>query len=97
MNSFANTLWKFADIDECNNDTDNCHQQASCNDTDGSFTCTCNTGWSGDGVNCSGKLKSANVNSPVKKLPTQFRTTIGGMHLKISRKLFLFPLFRNSF
>ena len=44
----------FLDIDECISGTDNCDLNASCNNTDGSFTCTCNTGYSGDGVTCEG-------------------------------------------
>ncbi|XP_078573545.1 SCO-spondin-like isoform X3 [Branchiostoma floridae x Branchiostoma japonicum] len=39
-------------IDECSTDTDNCHEDASCTDTDGSFTCTCNDGYSGNGLHC---------------------------------------------
>eukprot|EP00933_Yihiella_yeosuensis_P080883 TRINITY_DN943_c0_g1_i2.p1 TRINITY_DN943_c0_g1~~TRINITY_DN943_c0_g1_i2.p1 ORF type:complete len:1016 (+),score=179.38 TRINITY_DN943_c0_g1_i2:96-3143(+) len=38
--------------DECAENKDNCHQQASCNDTDASFTCSCNEGYTGNGVNC---------------------------------------------
>ena len=33
-----------------------CHANATCNNTEGSYTCTCNTGYSGDGVTCDGKL-----------------------------------------
>lgn len=42
------------DIDECETDTDNCDVNAHCNNTKGSFQCTCNTGYSGDGVVCEG-------------------------------------------
>ena len=45
----------YTDVDECNAGTDNCAEQALCMDTDGSFTCTCNTGYTGDGMTCSGK------------------------------------------
>ena len=35
-------------------DLNDCHENASCTDTDGSFNCTCNPGFEGDGVNCTG-------------------------------------------
>ena len=41
-----------SDIDECAMGTDNCHMYAECTDTEGSFNCTCNPGFEGDGVNC---------------------------------------------
>ena len=41
------------DIDECMTDY-SCHSNASCTNTLGSFTCTCNTGYSGDGMMCFG-------------------------------------------
>ena len=45
-------LWKsFADIDECL--TKPCHVNASCMDNQGSFTCQCNDGFTGSGLNCS--------------------------------------------
>ena len=49
------------DIDECEEEIDNCHADASCTNTDGSFNCTCLTGYSGDGVSCLGKLRSAEM------------------------------------
>ena len=39
-----------ADIDECS--TSPCSAFADCTNTSGSYTCTCQTGYSGDGVTC---------------------------------------------
>ncbi|MCA9582334.1 MAG: hypothetical protein KC416_11105 [Myxococcales bacterium] len=39
-------------VDECDLDTDNCDSNATCTDTPESFTCECNSGWSGNGVTC---------------------------------------------
>ena len=46
------------DINECEDPGDNptCHEHANCTDTEGSFECTCNTGFSGDGFNCTGSV-----------------------------------------
>ena len=43
------------DIDECMLGIDNCHPNAICNNTNGSFSCHCNPGFVGDGVNCTSK------------------------------------------
>ena len=45
------------DIDECTEGSHNCNAaNAACINNDGSFTCGCNTGYSGDGVNsCTGR------------------------------------------
>lgn len=45
----------FTDIEECQTETDNCHVDANCTNTNGSFNCTCLAGYSGDGVTCDGK------------------------------------------
>ena len=45
-----------ADINECDIGTDECHDNASCSDTIGSYECTCDIGFTGDGYNCSGKI-----------------------------------------
>ena len=43
----------FTDVNECVLATHNCDVNANCTNTVGSFNCSCNTGYSGDGVNCS--------------------------------------------
>ena len=42
------------DIDECEAGTDGCHDNADCTNTDGSYTCSCSPGYSGDGTSCNG-------------------------------------------
>ena len=42
------------DIDECANNTDNCDMNAYCNNTVGSYNCTCYAGYSGNGTTCIG-------------------------------------------
>ena len=43
-----------ADINECVTQSP-CHPSASCTNTLGSFTCGCNTGYTGDGMSCYGE------------------------------------------
>ncbi len=40
------------DVDECVRSTHNCHPNAVCSNTVGSFSCTCGPGYSGNGFNC---------------------------------------------
>ena len=44
----------FADVNECITGVNNCNANADCNNTEGSFECTCKPGYSGNGVNCTG-------------------------------------------
>ena len=48
-------LFTVLDIDECANaTTNNCDFNANCTNTPGSFTCTCNQGYTGNGTTCEG-------------------------------------------
>ena len=51
------------DIDECApSSSNNCHNDAQCNNNKGSYTCACKNGYNGDGVvDCNGKLLSINL------------------------------------
>ena len=52
INNTIHTL--FIDIDECTKGPQNCDRNADCNDIDGSYTCACMIGWTGDGFTCTG-------------------------------------------
>ena len=43
------------DVDECEfEELNECHEKAFCNNTFGSYHCVCNTGYTGNGTNCTG-------------------------------------------
>ena len=44
----------FSDVDECSASSPVCDMNAICNNTRGSYRCTCNTGFTGDGKTCQG-------------------------------------------
>ncbi|KAJ7383577.1 hypothetical protein OS493_026760, partial [Desmophyllum pertusum] len=39
-------------IDECRDGTHKCSFNARCTNTDGSYTCSCSSGFQGDGMSC---------------------------------------------
>ena len=47
----------FSDINECENNQNQCHENATCSNRDGNYTCSCNDGFMGDGFTCSGTRK----------------------------------------
>ena len=55
--NYSNSPSFAVDIDECATGADNCDSNAECTNTPGSFFCTCNPGYTGDGVTCTGKGK----------------------------------------
>ena len=48
-------LIKFLDMNECSLNTHKCDENGYCNNTKGSYYCTCNAGYTGNGTACSGK------------------------------------------
>jgi hypothetical protein len=44
----------YIDIDECMLGTHNCHGNAECMNTVGSYDCACHSGFTGDGFTCIG-------------------------------------------
>jgi hypothetical protein len=52
------------DIDECAEGLDDCHADAACTNAEGSYSCTCNEGFTGDGTTCSDDDVSDPVISP---------------------------------
>lgn len=57
--AFVNFLFLIlsnVDADECSLETHDCSADAYCNDTVGSFKCTCRIGFTGDGRKCRSKI-----------------------------------------
>ena len=43
-------------MDECARGVDFCHENATCNNTEGSYTCICDSGYTGNGLCCTSKF-----------------------------------------
>ena len=41
-----------SDIDECSTESNECHINAKCSNVEGSYACSCDPGFTGDGFNC---------------------------------------------
>ena len=55
MNSMV--FFEYLDLDECDSDFYDCDINAVCQNTAGSYTCTCKAGYTGDGRTCVGKKR----------------------------------------
>ncbi|XP_019635693.1 PREDICTED: multiple epidermal growth factor-like domains protein 6 [Branchiostoma belcheri] len=47
------------DVNECSRNTDICHTEGTCVNTEGSYKCTCNPGYQWDGISCKQEHQSA--------------------------------------
>ena len=52
-----------SDVNECTENTDNCHANATCTNTSGSFSCACDSGYTGNGASCSAVNCSQSLNN----------------------------------
>ena len=52
VNNFASSS---LDINECTTNADDCDPNAFCTDTNGSFNCTCDPAYTGNGTSCTGE------------------------------------------
>ena len=57
-----------SDIEECSADPSPCDSNADCTNTDGSYSCTCTPGYTGDGTTCQGRLISIYKSIILKKM-----------------------------
>lgn len=56
---FIHVLFSIVDVDECkSSETNECGLNALCNNTEGSYICSCVSGYQGDGRNCKGEYYS---------------------------------------
>lgn len=54
---FNSDPFTILDIDECVIGTHNCHKEAECSNTNGTFYCNCSNGFFGNGTHCEGKVE----------------------------------------
>ena len=58
--TFSQCMFCYSDFNECGLNLHNCDANAFCTDIIGGFTCTCNQGYTGNGVTCTSI--SSNIN-----------------------------------
>ena len=59
--------FSYSDIDECEKGSHDCHINANCTNTPGSYNCTCRPGYTGNESICKGKNLPVNFyDAPLK-------------------------------
>ena len=51
------SIYYLADANECETGKHHCDSNAYCNNTEGSYNCTCKPEFTGNGVNCTGTIR----------------------------------------
>ena len=64
-------------MDECLRGLDNCHQEALCGNTMGSFSCSCNDGWTGSGTLCENENECDLLGQPCGLSDSTCTDTVG--------------------
>ncbi len=72
MSTYILHILSFLDIPECALGRDDCHVNATCSETPGSFECTCKQGFTGDGRDCQGNFFVAVFCLCVKEINIHF-------------------------
>ena len=57
----------YTDVNECKYGSHNCDVNANCTNTEGSFNCSCNPGYTGNGTYCNGKIQRFKEKKNIKK------------------------------
>ncbi len=65
----------FTDVDECLTNKHICHIDGSCNNTIGSYSCTCKVGYAGDGTNCTGWFYLLKITFDIHCVKTTIHTS----------------------
>ncbi|XP_068706620.1 uncharacterized transmembrane protein DDB_G0289901-like [Montipora foliosa] len=70
---------KTEDVNECTASSPVCHVNATCNNSLGSYRCTCKPGYAGDGKTCK-DINECNTSSPVCHINASCYNTLGSYH-----------------
>ena len=63
-----------SDIDECASGVQDCHRFASCRNTDGSYSCSCNHPSTGNGKTCSHPVAPGKYLEHIASLEAYFKS-----------------------
>lgn len=61
------------DVNECSADSSPCDKNAGCTNTEGSYSCTCKEGYTGDGSTCEGNLEREVILRALSQATTQMK------------------------
>ena len=90
-------MLSFIDLDECTTGSDSCDVNSVCQNTVGSYTCSCNAGYTGDGKPCNGILcinsgKARPHESQILFLPRFVQTLSGFKNMRLGEQIHWFRM-----